>query len=200
MFRFTCLAAPLLAALLGACAGPRDAAPPPAAASMHVDRQYGFRIAVPAGVTPRPGFSGGYLATDAWKAYADPDSQGTPRLAMALPGSNDITAAELRVGVSGQAREVQRCAAPPPGMAGGVRRVSVNGIDFAQFRAQDAAMSHYLVVDAYRAVHAGRCYAVDLLVYGVNPQVYSPPATEPFSRDAALRQLRAWLDGFAFQP
>lgn len=202
MPRFTCLAASLLAVALGGCAAPRDAAAPspPAASSVHVDSEYGFRIAVPAGVTPRRDFGGGYLAGQDWKAYAEPGSQGVPRLAMALPGSNRITAAELRIGVSDAAAEVRRCTTPPRGMESGVRRARINGIDFTQFRAQDAAMSHYMVVDAYRTVHAGRCYAVDLMVYGVNPQVYSPPAAEPFPRDEALRRLRAWLDGFAFLP
>src|SRR5690606_15412662 len=101
MPRFTCLAASLLAVALGGCAAPRDAtAPSPSAASaVQVDSEYGFRIAVPAGVTPRQDFSGSYLAGQDWKAYAEPGSQGVPRLAMALPGSNRITTAELRIGV-----------------------------------------------------------------------------------------------------
>ncbi|MBV7482643.1 hypothetical protein [Bordetella sp. BOR01] len=205
MFRPVSLG-PLLAVIaIGGCGTPHHAAAPdgpavPRAAAVHTDKLYGFRMQIPAGVTPRPDFSGGYLAAAQWKAYAGPDSRGVPRLALALPGSNQVTSAELRIGVSDDAQEARRCAQPPEGMAGQVDKVSINGIDYARFRAQDAAMSHYLVVDAYRTVHAGRCYALDLMVYGVNPQVYSPPATPPFSQDQALQQLRAWLDGFAFVP
>ncbi|HYG44756.1 MAG TPA: hypothetical protein VEA17_17695 [Bordetella sp.] len=179
-----------------AAPGAGPATSPPAA--VYTDSLYGFRMRIPAGVTPRPDFSSSYLASAQWKAYAGPDSQGVPRLALALPGSNQITSAELRIGVSDAAPQVKRCAQPPEGMAEQVEQVSINGIGYTRFRAQDAAMNHYLVVDAYRSVHAGRCYALDLMVYGVNPQVYSPPATPPFSQDQALRQLRAWLDGFAF--
>lgn len=201
---FTLLTMALAAALAG-CAAQRDAPESPASAAapateVHTDNQYGFRMRIPPGVTARPDFAGGYLAPTSWKAYASPDSRGVPRLALALPGSNRITSAELRIGVSDDAREVRQCAQPPQGMAGKVEKVSVNGIAYARFQAQDAAMSHYLVVDAYRTVHADRCYALDLMVYGVNPQVYSPPATAPFTREEALRQLRAWLAGFELLP
>ena len=50
---------------------------------------------------------------------------------------------------------------------------------------------------AFRTVRNGACYAIDLLVFGVNPAVYDPPATPPFSdthafeaMDDALRSLR----------
>jgi len=188
-----------MAAVLAGCGMHRDA-PAPQAAAVHTDSRYGFRMRIPPGVTARPDFAGGYLAPDSWKAYAGPGSQGVPRLALVLPGSNRITSAELRIGVSEAAQEVRQCAQPPQGMAGEAGNVSINGIGYTRFRAQDAAMSHYLVVEAYRTVHAGRCYALDLMVYGVNPQVYSPPATPPFAQDQALQQLRAWLDGFAFVP
>ena len=201
----TLLLATLALSALSGCSTPHQvASTAPTTASSdvagHTDTQYGFRIAIPPGVTPRPDFATSYLANEDWKAYAGPDSHGVPRLAMALPGSNRITTAELRIGVSGEAREVRRCTQPPQGVAGKPETVTINGVDYTRFNAQDAAMSHYLVVEAYRAVHAGRCYALDLMVYGVNPQVYSPPATAPFSQAQALRQLRTWLGGFAFLP
>ncbi|MBO9357603.1 hypothetical protein GG851_26710 [Bordetella petrii] len=196
----------LMAAVLAGCGTPRDAAAPaagpaqPQAGRVHTDSQYGFRMRIPPGVAPRTEFEGGYLAATGWKTGAGPDSRGSARLALALPGSNRITSAELRIGVSAEAAEARRCTQPPQGLAGPVEHVSINGIDYTRFRLQDAAMSHYLTVEAYRAVHAGRCYALDLLVYGVNPQVYTPPAVEPFTRDQALRELRAWLEGFAWLP
>jgi hypothetical protein len=48
-------------------------------------------------------------------------------------------------------------------------------------------------------VHGGACYAIDLLVYGVNPQVYDPPATPPFSDADAFEAMRTVLGSFAFE-
>jgi hypothetical protein len=54
-------------------------------------------------------------------------------------------------------------------------------------------MSHSLDVHSYRAVRRGACYAIDLLVYGTNPQVFDPPATPPFSRAEAFARMRSVL-------
>jgi hypothetical protein len=53
-------------------------------------------------------------------------------------------------------------------------------------------------VHAFRAVHDGACYAIDLLVFGVNPEVYDPPATPPFSDARAFDAMRAVIRTFAF--
>lgn len=161
--------------------------------------EWGFRIDYPPAWTVHHDFSHGYLDNGAWKTYAAPGSKGTPVLALLLPESNKITAAELRIGVSDATDEVRQCTAPPdavrPGSLGEAR---VGGTGFTTFEAADAAMSHYLSVHSYRTVHAGRCYAIDLLVTGTNPEVYDPPATPPFSRDQAFARLQQVLESFRF--
>lgn len=88
---------------------------------------------------------------------------------------------------------------PPDAMrAGSEARVRLDGVEFLRFEAGDAAMSHYLNVRSYRGVHDGRCYAIDLLVYGTRPEVYEPPATPPFTQEAAFARLERALAGFAF--
>jgi hypothetical protein len=160
---------------------------------------FGFRIEYPKGWTARREFRGGYLANDTWKAYATPGSQGTPVAALVVPGSNDITDAELRIGVSRASDEVKACATPPSSVrAGSTARERIDGADFMKFEASDAAMSHYLVVRGYRAVHEGACYALDLLVYGVDPHVYDPPVTPPFSKDHAFGAMDEVLRSFRF--
>ena len=133
-----------------------------------------------------------------WKAYADPDSHGKPILALVLRGSNKITAAELRIGVSTQPREVAHCSGRPSAAVGASDQATINGTTFTHFHARDAAMSHYLEVQAYRVVHEERCYAIDLWITGTNPQVYDPPATPPFSRADAMRRLHVLLGTFRF--
>ena len=74
----------------------------------------------------------------------------------------------------------------------------IGGADFVRFPAADAGMSHYLQVEAYRAVHDGRCYAIDLRIAGTRPEVYDPPARPPFDPAQALQRLLGWLAGFRF--
>lgn len=45
---------------------------------------------------------------------------------------------------------------------------------------------------------SGASYAIDLLVYGVNPGVYDPPATPPFSDANAFAAMRTVIQGFRF--
>lgn len=160
---------------------------------------FGFRIEYPKQWMTRREFRGSYLANATWKAYAAADSQGTPVAALVVPGSNDITDAELRIGVSRVQAEVRSCATPPSSVrADSLGRERVDGVDFVKFAASDAAMNHYLDVHSYRAVHEGACYVLDLLVYGVNPQVYDPPPKPPFSKGEAFASMEAVLKTFRF--
>ncbi|HET6913388.1 MAG TPA: hypothetical protein VFH71_08645 [Rhodanobacteraceae bacterium] len=196
------------AAALCACNGEHRNADPtagvaPSAAGTNLQvlesNRFGFRIAYPKGWTARRDFRGGYLANGSWKTYATPDSQGTPVAALVMTGSNHVTAAEVRIGVSRVAEEVKTCVAPPSSLRGGsTDRERIDGADFTRFEASDAAMSHYLDVHSYRAVHDDACYAIDLLVYGTNPQVYDPPATPPFSKAQAFAAMRDVLRTFHF--
>ncbi len=161
--------------------------------------EWGFQIDYPSAWTLQRDFDHGYLDNGAWKTYAAPGSKGTPVLALSLPGSNAITAGELRIGVSDAADEVRRCTVPPDAVRpGSVGEARIGDAAFATFEAADAAMSHYLSVRSYRTVHDGRCYAIDLLVTGTNPQVYDPPPTPPFTRAHAFEQLQQALQGFRF--
>ena len=161
--------------------------------------RFGFRIEYPKGWTAQREFHGSYLANGTWKTYAAPGSSGTPVAALVVAGSNHVTDAEVRIGVSRAPEEVQACATPPSSLRdGSTSREHIDGADFVTFHASDAAMSHYLDVHSYRAVHAGACYAIDLLVYGTDPQVYDPPAKTPFSKQQAFTAMRDVLRTFHF--
>ena len=175
----------------------------PAASTEHVNAfvsdAWGFRIDVPSGWTVRRDFQSSYLANGAWKSFAPPNSHGQPVLALAMPDSNKITDAEIRIGVSRDARELHDCTTPPSAVRpGSVETRNVNGVGFTTFEAADAAMSHHLDVHAYRTVRNGACYAIDLLVFGVNPAVYDPPATPPFSDASAFEAMRDVLQSLQF--
>jgi len=172
---------------------------PSSADHVHVDTSWNFRIAVPPGWKIEHDFAHGYLADDAWKTYAAPDSHGTPIVSLTVPGSNQIVSAEIRVGASRDANEIAQCTAPPDSVrAGTLHSERIGGAEFTAFEASDAAMSHYLEVRSFRSVHDGACYAIDLLVYGTNPEVYDPPPTPPFSKEQAFARMRGVLQTFRF--
>ena len=169
--------------------------------STHDDPEHGFAIAVPANMQLHHDFKRSYLGDDSWKSFAGPDSRGEPVMALVLEGSNKITAAELRIGIGTDSDALAHCLdVPASGAAAATDTITLAGVPFTHFRAADAAMSHYLDVDGYRAVHVGHCYAIDLLLTGTRPEVYDPPATPPFTQTEAKRRLREALDGFRFLP
>lgn len=154
-------------------------------------RRYGVRIDYPRDWILRRTFKRSYLASGGWKAYTGPDSpSGRPLVALILPGSNDITAAELRIGVSRRPDALRTCTDLPvaarPGTQG---QTIISGVTFTTFEAGDAAMSHYLTTRSYRAVHQATCYAMDVLVFGASPEVYDPPVAPPFTKAQAFAHL-----------
>lgn len=174
---------------------------PPAA---HDIRQFrndhlGFRIDYPHDMASSTHFDSKYLAADNWKTYVRPGSTGSSVLMLTVPGSNHVTAAQLRIGISSNQDAVAQCTQPPSNAdPASISKTTINGTTFTRFHAADAAMSHYLKVHSYRTVHDGDCYAIDLLVTGTHPQVYDPPRKPPFSHADAFAQLHQALEGFRF--
>lgn len=178
-----------------------NAGAPPAGSREYTNRQWGFRISVPEAWKVSRGFPDTYLANGTWKAWAPQRDRGDAIVALTMPGSNGITDAEIRIGASHDPTSIRDCTKPPSALQQGtLGRARIGGVAFTTFAAADAAMSHYLEVRAYRSVRAGACYAIDLLVYGTNPEVYDPPATPPFTHPDAFRAMRAMLGTFRFLP
>ncbi|MGS1077178.1 hypothetical protein [Pseudoxanthomonas beigongshangi] len=185
-----------------------EAPPPPvsdaqasriALQAQFVDEALGVAILPLPGFTLRRDFRRDYLATDDWKTFAKPDSRGKALAALVLDGSNEITAAELRLGISDDPDAVAACLEVSDSALPSPRdEIRIDGQPFRHFRASDAAMSHYLTVDAYRAVRQERCYAIDLLVVGTRPEVYDPPRKPPFDTATARARLREALGAIRF--
>jgi hypothetical protein len=88
---------------------------------------------------------------------------------------------------------VEQCLELPAEATSPTDTVQIDGVAFTHFIVGDAAMSHYVSAESYRAVQDGRCYAVDLVVAGTRPEVYDPPRTPPFSNEEAKQKLAAAL-------
>ena len=177
----------------------RHTSTPRAGTKRFRSKRLGFYIDYPEGMASSVRFDSHYLTNDNWKVYAKPKSPGFPVLMLTLPGSNEVTAAELRIGISSDDKEVRQCKQPgnaaQPSNQG---KADINGTDFVTWHAHDAGMSHYLKVRSYRTVHEHYCYAIDLVVTGTNPDVYQPPKTPPFSQKEAFAKLHKALEGFHF--
>jgi len=134
-----------------------------------------------------------YLTAQGWTAFAPAGQAGTPLAALRLDGSNEITAAELRIGRSDDPQVVTACTEPPSEAQGTPEPVELDGVTFLHYHAEDAAMSHYLQVDGYRGLRQGQCVAIDLIVSGTRPEVYDPPRQAPFAVADAQARLREAL-------
>lgn len=168
--------------------------------NMYENFVYGFAIAYPHDMYSTSTVTSSYIPLGGWKAYGAPEAEdrGERVVTFALSRSNDVTAAELRVGVSEHEDEVAECLSPPL-HATRTGTEDVDGEPFSFFEAEDAAMNHYLKVKGYRFVHKSRCFAFDLMVYGSNPDVFDPPRPVPFSHEEAFERLLSVLHTLDFK-
>lgn len=164
--------------------------------SVFSSHRYAVAIRYPSNYSAARGFTGGYLTPPRWNPAVPASVPGRALLSLALPGSNRVRRAVLRLGASDDPRAVATCMQFQPAAAlqsSGKRRI--DGVLFHWHQSSDAAMSHYRQIREYRAVHADRCYAVDLIVAGTRRGVYDNPPPLPFSMANAMIRLRSLLSG-----
>jgi len=164
-------------------------------ANVFNDALTGLQLTAPAGMQWRADFHPQFLTPSGWAMFAPAAQAGTPLAALLLAGSNEVTAAEVRVGRSDDPQALAACMQPPAEAQGALEPLVLDGVDFIHFHSDDAAMSHYLQVDGYRGVRHGYCVAIDLVVSGTRPEVYDPPRAPPFSLEEAQARLRQALVG-----
>ncbi|GAA5131469.1 hypothetical protein [Alloalcanivorax gelatiniphagus] len=150
-------------------------------------------------VTRVDGPAKGYFEEGGWRVGVGPDQPGHALLVLRLKDSNEIRAGELRLGASRDPEVLAGCTEPDPwARPDSVGEASLDGVAFTTFQGGDAAMNHSRRVHAWRALHDGACYAIDLVVQGSNGQVYDPPREAPFSETRAFNDLSALLEGVHF--
>ena len=166
-----------------------------AALSTYTDATYGFSISYPNSFIATSTFASSYLLPSYWNLNA-PEGTGEEVVAIEYPGSNNILSSELRIGVSDEVDQVVNCDKFRPGLTPTTH--SIDGEQFYIGATNDAAMSHFSHVESYRIVHNNACYALDLVSFGTNPEVYSPPKTAPFDEKKAEAALEQVADSFIF--
>ncbi|MCK2042938.1 hypothetical protein KZO83_09550 [Chromohalobacter sp. TMW 2.2308] len=182
---------------LSACThAPRETLSPPAneETTDFTLAPYPVRLRADASLARITAPQSGYFDTGSWQ-IAD-DAPGERLITLALPSSNDITAAHWRLGASHDAKAISNCLTPPPN-AHSRSTASIDGHDFQAFTLDDAGMSHFQRITGYRAVIDDTCYAIDLIVNGTRGEVYDPPREPPFSSKRAMQRLHEINDGLS---
>ncbi len=187
--------------ILSHCTAVKKTAP----ANTYTDPSTGFHLTWTSQFVQADKSPSGYMLPTTWRIDMRPGETGRLQASWVLKGSNAVTTAVLRYGVSGGANSFENCLQPSSGQRNvSTNQVMIGGRPFTHYQLRGAAMSHYRFVDAYRSRYAGRCYAIDLIVAGTAPQVYAPPRTAPFTLSHAkdaLHQLLLrinWLTQGAF--
>lgn len=169
-----------------------------AALSTYTNTTYGFSISYPNAFIATSTFASSYLLPTAWNIYAN-DGTGEQVVAIEYPDSNNILSSELRIGVSNDPAQVKACDVFNVDQSGITTSThAIGGEEFYVGTASDAAMSHFSYTKSYRIVHDGTCYALDLVSFGTNPEVYSPPRAVPFDEKTAEAGLEQVAESFVF--
>ncbi|OHV12900.1 hypothetical protein [Kushneria phosphatilytica] len=180
----------LMLALLGGCAGQQPQSPAHDA-SFYQHRHPDIRLDYKASLERVAPDTGSYFGSHGWNSFVSSDSPGKRLLTLQLPESDDISRAQWRLGISHDSMAVYRCLAPAESATSNSEgTATIDGHRFITFKANEAGMNHYRTIHAYRSVIDGTCYAIDLVVEGVNGKVYDPPRKPPFSQAQALKRLQ----------
>lgn len=165
-----------------------------------IDNTYGFQFIYPSHLKPLRQFELGYLEKGNWSWFSEKD-KGFPLVSLALPGTpQKTTVAEIRIGVSEDHQTVRECRLLPKNAVQGSLRTFRHRDDiYTFFRGNDTAMNKSISVQAYRTVHHNRCYSVELMVYGTNPDAVDPPDYAAMKPEEAMARLTSLWRQMDFQ-
>ena len=166
-----------------------------AALSTYTNATYGFSISYPNAFIATSTFASSYLLPTYWNINAS-EGTGEQVVTIEYPGSNDVLSSELRIGVSNEANQVNACDKFPSGTIKSTH--AIGGEEFYVGTLSDAAMSHFSTTRSYRIVKNGFCFALDLVSFGTNPEVYDPPRSVPFNEKTAEAVLDQVAESFVF--
>jgi hypothetical protein len=147
--------------------------------SVYRNDTYGFEISYPKGLALETSFRKYYALSDKWRSQALEDQPGIAVVAIPVFRVNNedgiatgkpyplYFSAEVRVGVSADAKAVADCLKTDPGYTEQEHdTLTLNGAQFERFEFADAAMMQYAQGVSYRVVHDGKCFAIEQLKAG----------------------------------
>jgi hypothetical protein len=171
----------------------------PAVATYRSDRG-GFTFQYDASYTMREDTSGPYSGWPFLTQQAGTKSVTISISTTTQPQTN-FAGAEFRVAYSSSSNALAKCATVDPNQnfPSAVSQEVVNGIRFTSYKTSDAGAGNFYNTTSFRTLHAGACYAVDLMIHSTNIANY-PPERQIQQFDAAKAEsaLRAILQTFKF--
>lgn len=165
----------------------------PSGMALYTDAQYGFSLQYPQMLTPTTTFAQYYHLPTSWRALADPGSTGVGVVAIPvfrIDQGGVATGkpyplyfdAEVRVGVGD---DTTTCYNTDAGYTSQkVTDVVINGVAFKKFDFEGAGMMQYVQGESYRAIHNGKCFAVEQIETGSS---YRDETMLPGIPDATLK-------------
>lgn len=106
----------------------------------------------------------------------------------AVEPQTNFDGATLTIGSSANAKSVADCVTADASAEKSWKQ-KIGGVEFAAFSASDNGMSHYHDITSYRALHGGKCYAIEYTIQSTNIGVY--PASyglKPFN-EARIKEI-----------
>ena len=166
--------------------------------SIYTNGEYGFSVMYPSEALLDEVFDPLYRLPSVWRVNALPNETGTPVLNIVTYDTKSEDSypryfiTQVRIGVSDDPEEVARCEkqASEQGESQ-LEDVDLNGTTFKAFSFQDAGMMQYVKGVSYRAVHEGRCVAIEKLQIGSS---YRDQPSEKDIPDESLQAEYADLD------
>lgn len=174
--------------------------------AIYTNGTYGFTVFYPEAARVSYTFDPAYHLGSAWRAQALPDGMGMPLVAFipyevrrehAYPRS---FAAQVRIGISADPREMQRCLVADEGAGEAVAGTrTLGGREWMAFTFESAGMMQYARGISYRIVHDDRCIAMEQVRTGSSyrdePHAEDIPDTV---LDQAYEDLASIVTSFTF--
>ncbi len=137
---------------------------------LHENSEYGFSIAYPPSLSAETSFSKHHALGTLWSVGGLSQTEGKALLSVSLFRAEErgnpsrYYSAELRIGVSENSDAVAECLLSKNGEVG-VDAV-IGDTTFRTFPIEEKSSLGYVAGTSYRAVHGGRCFAIEELESG----------------------------------
>lgn len=142
--------------------------------------------------------------TESWKAYTD-GTRGTLEAKVTIPKSfqpkTNFSEATFTVGSSSDRSAIAACLQNAGGNTTATSNVTLNGVPFTIITMGDAGAGNFYETTSYRAVHDGKCYAIEYTIHSTNIGNYSPDqGIVEYDRDAVVAEMERMVRSFEFTP
>ena len=139
-----------------------------------------------------------------WRVGAGPDESGVVAFTLAIPRAlepqTNFADAKLTVSYAGKGPAVANCLVPDAseGPAAATSSAMLHGIPFTVFASSGAGAGNLYETTSYRALHGGRCWAVEYTIHSTQIGNYPPQyGLQPFNKAYVAEVLARIVNTFS---